>query len=221
VSQLAAKGRAVKILVRPSAIIPEEISDNTGIEIIYGNINDFSTDRIGDILRDCDSVISCLGHNISLKGIFGKPHWLVYNAVRKLSDVLQKSEERKKLIVMSTTAYTDKVHGEQNTFRERIVFALLKVILPPHADNVKTGNYLLENIKRSEKIEWIVVRPDSLIDETSVSDYEIVPMKNRSPLFNPGKTSRINVAHFMCDLLLNDALWQTWKYKAPVIYNKR
>lgn len=220
VSQLAAKGRTVKILIRSSAIIPKEISDNTGIEIFYGNINDFSTDRISQLLSDCDSVISCLGHNISLKGIFGKPHRLVYNAVRKLSGILQESKEKKKLIVMSTTAYTDKVHGEQNTCRERLVFALLKVLLPPHADNVKTGNYLFENIKKSEKIEWVAVRPDSLIDETCVSDYEIFPMKNRSRLFNPGKTSRINVAHFMADLLSNDTLWQAWKYKAPVIYNK-
>ena len=97
---------------------------------------------------------------------------------------------------------------------------MLKLLLPPHTDNVNSGDYLLKNIKESERFEWIAVRPDSLIDETIVSEYEIVNMKKRSPIFDPGKTSRINVAHFMVDLLSDDKLWQVWKYKAPVIYNK-
>jgi hypothetical protein len=65
----------------------------------------------------------------------------------------------------------------------------------------------------------VAVRPDSLFDEDCVTEYNIHGTKNRSPIFNPGKTSRINVAHFISQLLLNESLWQTWMYQTPVIYN--
>lgn len=219
VLQLIKKGISPKILIRPNAIIPKEISDHRDLEIVCGKINDFSTDQIKDLLKDCDSVISCLGHNVSFKGIYGRPHKLVFNAVKKVTDVFKESGDQKKFILMSTTAYTDKEHGEKETLKERIVFALLKILLPPHTDNVCSGNYLLKNIKDSEKFEWVAVRPDSLFDEAEVSHYEVVNTKKRSPIFDSGKTSRINVAHFMADLLSNDKLWQTWKYQAPVIYS--
>lgn len=36
-----------------------------------------------------------------------------------------------------------------------------------------------------------------------------------------GETSRINVAHFMADLITDDGLWSRWKGQMPVIYNQR
>lgn len=220
VAQLINNGILPKLLIRSTATLPKEISDNKNIEIIYGNVNDYSIDQFRDLVKDCDSVVSCLGHNTTFTGIFGKPHSLVCNTVRKIAEVLSEANNKKKFILMSTTAYTDKIHGEKETFVESIVFTLLKLLLPPHTDNVNSGDYLFKEIKESEKFEWIAVRPDSLINETVVSDYEVINMKKRSPIFDSGKTSRINVAHFMGDLLLNDKLWQVWKYKAPVIYNK-
>jgi hypothetical protein len=41
-----------------------------------------------------------------------------------------------------------------------------------------------------------------------------------SALFDPGKSSRINVGHFMAGLMTDDALWHKWKGQMPVIYNK-
>jgi len=41
----------------------------------------------------------------------------------------------------------------------------------------------------------------------------------RSALFASGVTSRINVAHFMANLITDDHLWQQWKGRMPVIYN--
>ncbi|MGP4068446.1 hypothetical protein [Halobacillus sp. B29] len=71
-----------------------------------------------------------------------------------------------------------------------------------------------------KNIDWIAVRPDSLINETEESSYEIYESKVRSPLFNPGKTSRINVSHFMAELVTDEAKWEQWRFKTPVIYNK-
>lgn len=64
------------------------------------------------------------------------------------------------------------------------------------------------------------MRPDSLIDESQVTDYEVYPSPTRSSIFNAGKTSRINVGNFMADLMTDDVLWNKWKGQMPVIYNK-
>ena len=69
-------------------------------------------------------------------------------------------------------------------------------------------------------IEWAAVRPDDLINETAVSEYEIYPSPTRSAIFDAGTTSRINVGHFMAELITNRELWERWKGRMPVIYNR-
>ncbi len=219
VQQLVKREIQVRMVVRKSSIIPVNISDDKKIEVIKGNINDFDISKIIDLLRDCDSVISCLGHNVSLKGILGPPHKLVFNTVTKIIEALQSLNLNKKFILMSTTAYTNKKIGEKETLGEKIIFSLLKVLLPPHKDNMLAANHLVCVLGSKAKIDWVAVRPDSLFDEEKESLYEIHDCKIRSPIFNSGKTSRINVSRFMADLVTNDKLWQSWRHKTPVIYN--
>ena len=71
----------------------------------------------------------------------------------------------------------------------------------------------------NKNIEWIAVRPDTLINEGEVSKYTVHPSPIKSPIFDAGKTSRINVADFMVSVLKDEELWKKWKYKTPVIYN--
>ncbi|MEZ6049708.1 MAG: NAD(P)-dependent oxidoreductase, partial [Planctomycetaceae bacterium] len=59
-----------------------------------------------------------------------------------------------------------------------------------------------------------------LINEAGVTPHDLHPSPIRSALFNSGKTSRINAAHFMVDLLDDDSLWTKWKGEMPVIYNR-
>ncbi|KAF0139932.1 MAG: hypothetical protein FD122_2833 [Stygiobacter sp.] len=220
VQQLVKKKIKVRAVVRETAIIPGQISDDNSIEIIKGNINDFEIAKIKELVKDCDSVICCLGHNISLKGILGPPHKLVSNTVAKILEALQSGNQKSKFVLMSTTAYTNRKIEEVNTPGEKIIFSLLKILLPPHKDNMLAANHLVNKLSSETNIEWVAVRPDSLFDEDEVTEYEIHSKKIRSPIFNPGKTSRINVGHFMVELLTNDKLWHEWKHRTPVIYNK-
>ena len=219
VSQLLERNISARIVIRKSATFPDKIAEDKNIEIVKGSIDSFSTGKIRELILDCDSIVCCLGHNISFKGIFGRPHKLVVNAVKKITAAIVSYNTAKKFILMSTTAYTNKSQGEKNTFGEELVFSLLEIVLPPHKDNILAGDHLVYEMRASEKIEWIAVRPDSLFDEEIRSEYEIHEKKIRSPIFNAGKTSRINVGHFIVDLLVNDSLWKDWMYKTPVIYN--
>jgi hypothetical protein len=122
---------------------------------------------------------------------------------------------------MNSVACTYKDINEKRSLSERIILSVLAVLLPPQKDNVMAANYLSRTIGKShEKIEWTAVRPDALIDNDDVSPYEVFETIKRNPIFNPGKTSRINVGHFMTELITDNELWEKWKYKMPVVYNK-
>jgi nucleoside-diphosphate-sugar epimerase len=220
VSKLLENNVNVKALVRSTATYPKELEDNENAEIVNGNIDDFTIEQVTELIYDCDAIVSCLGHNITFNGIFGKPRRLVFSAVKKLVESIKLSNKKCKLVLMSTTAYTNKKEGEKNTFGETIVFSLLEALLPPHADNMVAGDFLVHQVSESSHLEWVSVRPDSLIDEPTTSELTVTEKKLRSPIFNPGKTSRINVAQFMVDLLTDDTLWNQWRYKTPVIYNR-
>lgn len=111
--------------------------------------------------------------------------------------------------------------GEPISLGQRYVLGLVRLLLPPHADNEKAADHLRTHIGQdSAVIEWAAVRPDTLVDEGEVTEYDVHPSPTRSAIFDAGKTSRINVAHFMADLISDDATWNRWKGRMPVIYNK-
>ena len=170
-------------------------------------------------MKDVNIIISCLGHNISLKGIFGKPYYLVEEAIKKTIENTNKIKF-KKFILMNTTVCLNKNSIERFSFGEKIIMNIMRFLLPPQKDNEKALKYLENNYTEEQFVEWIAVRPDTLITEKKVTDYNVFESVQRSPVFNPGKTSRINVANFIVKLLSNEELWNKWKYKMPVIYNR-
>lgn len=211
-----------RILIRKSAVLPKELQGNPWVEIVQGNISELKDTELNHLLRDCDVIICCLGHNMTVKGIFGKPRYLVFDTIKRICEtVKQRADKRVKLILMGTTGYTNTLAGERNSMGEKIIMSILKLLLPPHRDNVTAANYLIAEIgEKDEQIEWVIVRPDALVNHNETSPYEICESPIRSPIFNSGTTSRINVSHFMAELTVEDSLWSQWKSNTPVIYNK-
>jgi hypothetical protein len=122
---------------------------------------------------------------------------------------------------MNTTGNRNRDLSEPISFGQKVVVFLLRLLLPPHVDNEKASDYLRTEIGQNDNdVEWVAVRPDGLIDETDVTEYELHASPTRDAIFDSGTTSRINVGHFMADLIFNDALWDSWKGQMPVIYNK-
>lgn len=221
VMQLLKHGIQARIVFRESAAVPDEILRNSQVEIVKGNITEFAGDKLKDLLCDSDAIICCLGHNLTLRGIYGQPRRLVYDTVFNVVEVILKEGlPKKKLILMSTTGFTNKKNNENNTLGEKIVLALAGLLLPPQSDNLCAANFLIEKVGNNHRVEWVAVRPDTLINEEKESEYEVFPSPKRSPIFDSGKTSRMNVSQFMADLLSNESLWQKWKFETPVIYKK-
>lgn len=171
----------------------------------------------------CDAGVSCLGHNMTFKGLFGHPRLLVTHAVKLISDAALQSHRDKpfKILLMNSAGCRNKDVEVQSRLVDRLVIGLIRLLVPPHRDNENAAEYLRTKVGQQHPLlEWVIARPDTLVDEANVTAYSTYPSPQRNPIFNPGKTSRINVAHFMAQLLDTDALWNDWQGKMPVIYNE-
>ena len=221
VKQLLENNVDVKTIVRnPSRL--KSIENQINLKVIIANILEMDNTKLTEVLYDVDAVVSCLGHNITLKGIWGKPHRLVTDTIRKIHESISMKDLKKitKLVLMNTTACLDVDAQEKFTTAEGIAIAIMRFLLPPQRDNEKAVNYLTHVIgKNNRNIEWIAVRPDTLVNEEEVTDYTVHNSPVRSPVFNSGKTSRINVGNFIMSLLHNYEKWERWRYRMPVVYN--
>ena len=126
-----------------------------------------------------------------------------------------------KFLLMNTAGNSNRDLSEPISFGHKCVIWLLRLLLPPHVDNEKAADFLRTEIgANGTTLEWSVVRPDGLIDESEATEYEVHPSPTRSAIFNAGTTSRITVGHFMAELITDDGTWSKWKGQMPVIYNK-
>ncbi len=223
VSLLAKGGIPLRLVAREGASLPEGLPGDGSVEIVRGNVAEFDRARNRSLVDGCDALVCCLGHNISFRGIYGKPRDLVQRSLRNACEAIgDASPAAVKVVLMSTVAVEDEEAAERRSTAERIVLSLLKAALPPHLDNVLAARYLVREIgKNHPKIEWTSVRPDSLVNEAEPGPYDVFESIQRSPLFDPGKTSRSNVARFMAALLTDEALWREWKFRLPVVYNRQ
>jgi len=212
------------IILRPTSVIPEEWNNYNNLLVIRQDINSMEVPDLYQYIANCDAVVSCLGHNITFKGIFGHPRKLVTDTITKIYTACNINSFRtntKKLILMNTVGVENREISEKPSVSQRIITSILKRVLPPFKDSYLAAEFLRTNIGMSNpKIEWVIVRPDSLIDENEVTDYNLYTSPIRNVIFNPGKTSRINVADFMKLLLIDKDLWNNFKFQMPVIYNK-
>ena len=223
VEHLLNRGQNVKVIVRSPNKLPEFMNNHDKLSVIHASILSLSDAEMVLHVKGCNAVASCLGHNMSLKGIYGQPRRLVTDATRRLCQAIKenKSEEPAKFVLMNTAGNSNRDLPEQISFGEKVVIGLLRLLLPPQVDNENAADYLRTKIGQdNEAIGWVVVRPDSLIDESEVTDYEVHPSPIRSAILDAGLTSRINVGHFMADLITDDDTWRKWRGQMPVIYNK-
>ncbi len=223
VEQLLNRGQRVKAIVRSLNTLPETIKDHDHVSIIQASFLELTDEEIAQHVNGCDAVASCLGHNLSFKGIYGPPRRLVTDATRRMCAAIMenKSDMPVRFVLMNTAGNSNRDLAEGISFNQKCVIWLLRLLLPPHVDNEKAADFLRSNIgQKTKEIEWAAVRPDNLIDESKVTEYEVFPSPIRSAIFDAGTTSRINVAHFMAELITDQETWNKWKGQMPVIYNK-
>lgn len=216
------RGHFVKAIVRSSLRLDNDLSDHPCLSVIEANVLDLSESELEEIVAGCSAIASCLGHTMSFRGVYGPPRRLVTDVAKRMCLAIRSIGHAVpiKYVLMNTTGNSNRDLDETISLAQKCVIGLLRLILPPHVDNEAAADFLRTDLgPKNEKIEWAVVRPDTLFDHDNASAFELHPSPTRSAIFDPGKTSRINVGQFMGQLIEDEELWSEWKGRMPVIYN--
>ncbi len=223
VQQLLDRGHDVRVIVRSKAGLPAALHDHPRLAITEAGVLDLNEAELSRLVHGCTAVASCLGHTLSFKGIYGQPRWLVTDATRRLCAAIRadKPATPVRFVLMNSSGNSNRDLHEPISLAQKCVIGLLRLLLPPHVDNEQAADFLRTTVGQTDAlIQWAAVRPDSLITEDHVTGYKAFPSPIRSAIFNAGTVSRINVAHFMAELMTNDTLWNRWKGQMPVLYGE-
>jgi len=219
--QLLDRGVQVRAIVRSAQRLPAGVAGHAGLVVVEADLLSLGDEDLLRHLRGCDAVISCLGHVISLKGVFGPPRDLVTRATARLCQLIEASQPDAPLrfILMSSVSVNHpRARESRRGAFDNMVLWLLRGLVPPARDNQRAADFLHEQVgTRNPFVRWVAVRPDSLL-EGNAAGYSLHETLVNS-LFKPGSTNMENVAHFMCELATNPDTWDDWTGKLPVIVN--
>lgn len=221
VSQLLARGARVRAIVRSAARLPNGTCDSTNLTVVETDLLAMTDDELRRQVEGCDAVVSCLGHNITLRGLFGRPRDLVTEAARRVCHVAEGIAPACPIryVLMSSVSVNrpDELEARRGG-GERAVLAVLRALIPAVEDNQDAADFFVREVGISNPhVEWVVVRPDTLI-EGDASGYAIHESLVAS-LAKADRTAMSNVAHFMCELVCDARVWELWRGRLPVIVN--
>ena len=219
--QLLSRGASVRVLVRSPGKLRPGTAANPHVTVVEADLLSLSDDDVRRHLRGCSAVISCLGHVISVKGVFGPPRDLVTQATTRLCrgiEALQPAEPVRFVLMSSVSVSHPEGLDTRRGMFERLIVWMLRGLIPPARDNQQAANFLWRDIGAAHPfVQWVAVRPDTLLDGDA-SEYALHEGLVSS-LFAPARTNMSNVAHFMCELVANPKVWGVWKGKLPVLVN--
>jgi hypothetical protein len=228
--QLLGRGVRVRAVVRSAERLPAGVADDPRLTVVVADLLALSDAQVREQVDGCDAVVSCLGHTISVQGVFGPPRDLVarsarrvYGAIRELRSAQAARSEGSpppvKLILMSSVSVNRSAGLDTRRGRfERACLWLLRGLVPASRDNQCAADFLHDVVEPGDPhVQWVVVRPDTL-QEGDVTAYALHEGLVDS-LFRPGRTNMANVAHFMCELATDAEAWAAWRGRLPVIVN--
>jgi nucleoside-diphosphate-sugar epimerase len=217
-SELLARGVPVRAIVRAADRLPAEARRHPLATVVEADPLALPAEQLREHVASCAVAISCLGHTISLRGVFGPPRDLVERAVRRLVDAASDSDRDPPLRLILLSSVSVHRPGERRAARgraERAVLAILRGLVPPARDNQRAADVLADEVGSDGPVGWVVVRPDTLL-EGDATTYEVHGHLVAS-LVRPRETRRANVARFLADLVTDDALWRRWEGRLPVV----
>lgn len=223
VKLLLDQGHSVKVVVRSKerlmAALKEinngEAIDENKLSITEDSLLDMTNSNLQAQVQGCDAVVSCLGHNLNFSGLWGrKGRRLVTDVVKRVTKMAADSQA--KFILMGSDGVANpNGQDDKRTTGESIMLMILRFLVPPVADNEEAAAYL-HSLGDNSGLEWSVVRPTDLIDGPPNGKYELFD-KPQWGLFGAAVATRSHVAQCMTTMILEDATWEQYKFKMPVL----
>jgi len=121
VEELLNRGQDVKIVVRSLDSLPEILKRHSKLSVIEASVLDLSDTEMAQHVRGCEAVASCLGHNMSFKGLFGAPRRLVIEVTHRLCNAIKQNEtsEPVKFVLMNTAGNSNRDLNEPISFSQK------------------------------------------------------------------------------------------------------
>lgn len=217
--QLLGRGMRVRVVVRSAARLPRSLGLAADLTVLEADLLSLSDEDLERQVRDCDAVVSCLGHVISLRGVFGPPRDLVARATARVCRAIEATQPAKpiRFILMTSVSVDHPAHsGPRRAPLERALLSVLRVLVPPVRDNQRAADFLYHSIGADHSfVQWVTLRPDTLL-EGDISQYAMHEGQ-MDTLFAPGSTHMASLAHCICELVADPVLWQSWRGKLPVV----
>ena len=219
--QLLGRGVHVRAVVRSADRLPAGVAGDPLLTVVVADLLSLSDEQVREQVDGCDVVISCLGHVISARGVFGAPRDLVCRSLERVYRATREVRPAQpvKLILMGSVSVNRRggLDSRRGWF-ERATLWMLRGLVPPARDNQRAADFLGEVVGTTDPyVQWVAVRPDSLKDG-DVTEYALHEGLVSS-LVRPDQTNMANVAHFMCELATHPRAWAAWRGKLPVIVN--
>jgi nucleoside-diphosphate-sugar epimerase len=220
-TQLLDAGTKVRVIVRSAERLPAGVAGNPNLTVLEADLLSLSDDDFQRQVSGCDAVISCLGHVITLKGVFGPPRDLVTRATMRLCRAIQAVRPAapiRFILMSSVSVFRPGAADARRGIFEKAFLRVLCGLLPPANDNQRAADVLCRDVGTADAfVQWVAVRPDTLLDG-EVTEYALHEGLVNG-LFKPASTNMANVAHFMCALATDSRMWEEWRGKLPVIIN--
>jgi len=218
--RLLDRGTPVVAVIRDEGRLPPAVKDHALLKPVVmpdGHLA-LSGSELADLLGDIDVVVSCLGHNLTFKGVYGAPRRLCTNTVQRICEAAAEKQPSTPLrLVVVSTEGVDRPDGDDppRGLMERLVLLLLWLLLPPHADNMGVAECLHREMRSNRYVECVGVRPSDMRDGDAGAFTVHDTLQNG--IFNAGTTTRANVGEFMADLVTEPSSWQRWRNTFPHI----
>ena len=91
VEQLLEGGHQVRVVARSPQKFSAALINNSNLSIVEAAVLDLSDKQLEEQVKDCSAVVSCLGHSLDFKGMFGHPRTLCTTAAMRLCKAIEKN----------------------------------------------------------------------------------------------------------------------------------
>lgn len=207
----------VRAIVRSPGKIDPALRESPDLEIVEGSYLEIAVEDLEPHFRDIDAVVSCLGKG-GRKALSGEPN-LLLRSLQQTCEVVHRLEPAVpvRLTFLASAGIDDPSGADAGRgLLPRLSNRFSRLALSHIRDYHRALGFLRESVGTEDPfVEWSVVRP-TFFQEGPRSQYVV---RESGVGFLSEKSTVRNIAHFTCELVQDDGLWEQWAFSMPAIFD--
>ena len=151
VQQLLDRNYNVRVIVRSPDKLSTKVLDKSKHNVKEAAVLDLTDEEMAEQVKDCDAVVSCLGHTLNFKGMFGEPKNYVPMLTRRLCSAIEKNTPIQAYKIYSNEYRWCKESGleEKKSLVRASTSFYVTSCCAPHRDNETAAEHLYRTLART------------------------------------------------------------------------